>query len=91
MWCYIYSQMQITFKLYAALTDYLPPDSEKHAIKLNISEHTTAYQIIDQFKVPREMAHLVLLNGVYLQPDERNTRTFNEGDTLAVWPPVAGG
>ena len=83
--------MQITFKLYATLSDFLPANAEKHAVKLDVSDDTTAYQIIDQFKVPREMAHLVLLNGVYLQPEERNNRIFQEGDTLAVWPPVAGG
>ena len=83
--------MQITFKLYATLSEFLPTTAEKHAVKIDINESTTAYQIIDQFKVPREMAHLVLLNGIYLQPDERATRTFKEGDTLAVWPPVAGG
>ncbi len=36
-------------------------------------------------------AHLVLLNGVYLTPEQREQATFKEGDTLAVWPPVAGG
>jgi sulfur carrier protein ThiS len=83
--------MQITFKLYATLTDYLPADAERHAVKLDVPESVSAYQIIDQFKVPREMAHLVLLNGVYLHPDQRNTNIIHEGDTLAVWPPVAGG
>jgi molybdopterin converting factor small subunit len=83
--------MQITFKLYATLMDYLPEDAEKHAVKLDIPDTATAYEVIDQYKVPREMAHLVLLNGVYLHPAERSTRTFQEGDTLAVWPPVAGG
>jgi molybdopterin converting factor small subunit len=33
----------------------------------------------------------VLLNGVYLDTDERGTTNFSDGDTLAVWPPVAGG
>lgn len=83
--------MQITFKLYATLTGYLPADAERHAVKLDVPENATAYEIIEQFKVPREMAHLVLLNGVYLQPEQRNANILQEGDTLAVWPPVAGG
>ncbi|OGT72748.1 MAG: molybdopterin synthase sulfur carrier subunit [Gammaproteobacteria bacterium RIFCSPLOWO2_12_47_11] len=83
--------MQITFKLYATLTDYLPAEAEKHAIKLDVPDTATAYQIIDQFKVPREMTQLVLLNGVYLHPEQRNSNIIREGDTLAVWPPVAGG
>jgi sulfur carrier protein ThiS len=83
--------IQITFKLYATLTDYLPATAEKHAVRLDVPDNSTPYQIIDQFKVPREMAHLVLLNGVYLPPEQRNANVLNEGDTLAVWPPVAGG
>ncbi|HKK15531.1 MAG TPA: MoaD/ThiS family protein [Gammaproteobacteria bacterium] len=83
--------MHITFKLYATLSDYLPADAEKHAIKIDVPEETTAHTLIDQYKVPREMAHLVLLNGVYMQPEERDQPKFKEGDTLAIWPPVAGG
>jgi molybdopterin converting factor small subunit len=35
--------------------------------------------------------HLVLVNGVYIAPDQRDTRVLQEGETLAIWPPVAGG
>ena len=47
--------------------------------------------MIDRYNVPREMAHLVLLNGVYIKPEDRDKAVFNDGDTLAIWPPVAGG
>jgi len=83
--------MQITLKLYATLTSYLPEEADKHSIKIEVDDDTTAFKIIDQFNVPREMAHLVLLNGVYMQPEGRDTPTINDGDTLAIWPPVAGG
>lgn len=83
--------MEITLKLYAGLTQYLPEHSVKHAVQLDISSSETAFSILEQFKVPKESAHLVLLNGVYLEPEERTKPTFNEGDILAVWPPVAGG
>jgi hypothetical protein len=33
----------------------------------------------------------MLVNGVYVRPDQRGTRTLNEGDVLVIWPPVAGG
>jgi len=40
---------------------------------------------------PRELAHLVLLNGIYVAPEQRNLVSIKEGDVLAIWPPVAGG
>lgn len=83
--------MQITFKLYATLSKYLPEEADKHAIKIDISDSDTAYSLLDKFNVPRESAHLVLLNGVYLEPEARSSMHFTEGDTLAIWPPVAGG
>jgi sulfur carrier protein ThiS len=38
-----------------------------------------------------KLVHLVLINGVYVPPDERATRRLAEGDVLAIWPPIAGG
>ncbi len=83
--------MQITLKLYATLNEFLPAGSEKHSTVLNISEEETVYNVLDKCNVPREKTHLVLLNGNYLSPEQREKPTFQEGDTLAVWPPVAGG
>jgi molybdopterin synthase sulfur carrier subunit len=83
--------MEITLKLYAGLGQYLPEKSEKHSVKLDISSSDSAFSILEKFNVPKESAHLVLLNGVYLEPEERVKTNFKEGDTLAVWPPVAGG
>ena len=83
--------MKLILKLYAGLTDYLPPDVEGNKLSIEISEHNTAYEVIDRYQVPRDMAHLVLLNGVYVKPEDRNKAVFRDGDTLAIWPPVAGG
>ena len=83
--------MEITLKLYAGLSQYLPENTQKHSTKLDISSSETAFTILDKFKVPKQSVHLVLLNGIYLQPEEREKQKINEGDTLAVWPPVAGG
>lgn len=83
--------MKLTLKLYAGLTDYLPPDAVDNKLVIEISEHITAYELIDRYRVPRDMAHLVLLNGVYVNPEDRNRAVFSDGDTLAIWPPVAGG
>lgn len=83
--------MHITFKLFAMLTRYLPEGADRHATALDIADGTTPQGIIDAHGVPAAMAHLVLLNGRYLPPAERQRPILREGDTLAVWPPVAGG
>ena len=83
--------MKLILKLYAGLTDYLPPEAVDNKLTIEISQHITAYEVIDRYKVPREMAHLVLLNGVYVNPEDRNRAMFSDGDILAIWPPVAGG
>jgi sulfur carrier protein ThiS len=84
--------MKITFKLYASLTQYLPPEARRdNRITLDVADDTTLTQIIEPLGMPPKLVHLVLVNGVYIQPDDRATRTLVEGDVLAIWPPVAGG
>ena len=41
--------------------------------------------------MPPKLVHLVLVNGHYIQPEQRLTHTLSEGDVLAIWPPIAGG
>ena len=83
--------MEITLKLYASLSQYLPENSVKHSAKIDISSLDTTISILDRLNVPNEEVHLVLLNGIYLHPEERKNLNFSDGDTLAIWPPVAGG
>ena len=84
--------MRITFKLYATLGDYLPADRRHgNAMTLDVAPEASIAQIIEPFQLPPKLVHLVLINGVFVPPEERATRTLVEGDVLAIWPPVAGG
>ncbi len=84
--------MKITLKLFASLTDYLP-DAAKYTnvVELDIAPETTIGQLIEQHRLPAKLVHLVLVNGAYVAPEIRVTRTLQEGDALAIWPPIAGG
>lgn len=84
--------MQITFKLYATLTDYLPLDKRRsNQVTLQVKPQATVAEVIAPFDLPPKQVHLVLINGHFVPPAERASRTLNEGDVLAVWPPIAGG
>lgn len=83
--------MKVTLKLFASLRELLPPDASWAGIELDVTADVTPNQIIDRFHVPRPMAHLVLQNGMYLAPQERDRPVLKQGDVLAVWPPIAGG
>jgi len=84
--------MKIAFKLYATLTDYLPPEARtSNRVELDIAPGATIADVIAPYGLPMKLVHLVLVNGVYIAPEDRATRTFAEGDVLAIWPPIAGG
>ena len=84
--------MKITFKLFATLTDYLPPDARRaNQVELDIAPDTPIAQVYEPFGLPDKMVHLVLVNGRYIAPEARASTTLTEGDVLAIWPPIAGG
>jgi thiamine biosynthesis protein ThiS len=84
--------MNITFKLYASLTEYLPAEARRsNRIELDIAPEATIAQIVEPYGMPPKLVHLVLVNGVFIPPEQRATRTLVEGDVLAIWPPIAGG
>ena len=70
---------------------YLPAGTKGHAVSVDIEAGVTVQQLIEQFKISNEMAFLVMVNGVYIQPENRQITILSEQDTLAIWPKVAGG
>lgn len=84
--------MKITLKLFATLTDYLPPESRyTNVVELDLASGTRIGQVIEQYSLPEKLVHLVLINGTYIAPDKRQSQTLAEGDVLAIWPPIASG
>jgi|UniRef100_UPI004048101D molybdopterin converting factor small subunit len=84
--------MQITLKLFASLASYLPP-SKKNGIEadIDVADDSTIGDMIALYKIPSKSAHLVMVNGVYIKPLERDQYVLKPNDALAICPPVAGG
>jgi thiamine biosynthesis protein ThiS len=83
--------VKISIELYASLMKYLPPGKSRFRRDIEVDEGQTLSRLIEQFHIQPEEAHLVLINGRYVNADERDGRELAEGDVVSIWPPVAGG
>ena len=82
---------RVNVKLFASLRKFMPEGAHNNAIVLEAAEEHSVATILDELHVPREHCHLVVVNGVFIPLDERESTRLAENDTLAVWPRVAGG
>ena len=83
--------MKVELKLYATLMRYLPAEADGHSVILDLPEGMTAAKLIEDRGLPKESCFLVLVDGTYLTPEEREARPLKDGDVLSIWPPIAGG
>jgi len=79
--------MKITAKLFATLRDYAPPGAAGRSFEQDVSPNVTVGNMLDKWSVPENVTLLIFVNSVHA---DRN-HVLNEGDILAVFPPIAGG
>lgn len=84
--------MRITLKLFASLSAHLPPEvRSRHCLDLEVATGVTVAEVIRSQGVPSNQCAIVLVDGVWVPAPEREACLLAEGQTLAIWPPVAGG
>ena len=79
--------MKIEIALYATLSKYLPPGAEQRKAAIAARDGATAREIMTQLGIPQEHPNILLVNGKQANPDA----VLQDGDTLAIFPPLAGG
>lgn len=85
------ASVTITLKLFASLAPYMPEGSHRNEIRIAVPQDTTPADIISALDLPVALCALVLVDGVFIEPEARSTRALQEGERFAIWPPVAGG
>jgi len=83
--------MKVTVKLYALLAKYLPREAVDHVVEVEVAEGSSLHAVLAKFSVPPGECHLVLVNGQFVPPSQRDHHQLRDNDALAVWPPIAGG
>ena len=70
--------MQVTLKLYAWLTDFLPPEARKdNRVSLQMQDGATVTEILKRQSLPAQQCHLVLINGVRLSDPQTGHHVMN--------------
>jgi sulfur carrier protein ThiS len=83
--------MQIKIEFYASLMQYLPAGKSRHRREVHVDAGLRLSRLIEHYHIPEKMAHIVLVNGHFVNPDKRGECELMENDVVSVWPPVAGG
>jgi thiamine biosynthesis protein ThiS len=83
--------MEVTVKLFATLGKYLPPTAKHNEVQMDIADGTSVAQLLRQLDLPPALTQVVMLNGCYIEPHDREHTTLAPGDEFAIFPPVAGG
>jgi sulfur carrier protein len=79
--------MKVQIKLFATLRDYLPEGSDKRSCQMEFDTEPRVIDIFGQLNLPEDIPKIILINGIQSDQDQR----LKDGDTLSVFPPVAGG
>jgi len=83
--------MQIKIEFYASLMQHLPPGKKRHRREVHVDDGLRLNRLIEQYHISEKLAHIVLVNGHFVNADQRAECELTENDVVSIWPPVAGG
>lgn len=79
---------EVEVKLFATLRRYDPrAERSSEPIRLELREGATIDELMDALAIRADEVKQVFVNGVRKEGDD----ALKEGDTVAVFPPIAGG
>ena len=84
--------MKIAVRLFAGLREKLP-DAPRGRASLELPDGASLWTLLQHLDIPPELAQMVLVNGVQTRREraEREAHLLEEDDTIAIFPPLAGG
>lgn len=79
--------MKVEVSLFATLAAYLPPDTAGDRVVLDVPDGSTVGQVVRTFPIPAGHEFMTVVNG----HDVPSEHVLAEGDSLTLFPPLAGG
>jgi molybdopterin converting factor small subunit len=78
--------MKITLKLFATLREHIK-NHGNGACEVALRETATVQDVLTLFQIPEDIPKIILVNGVQKSACDM----LHDGDTLSIFPPIAGG
>jgi molybdopterin converting factor small subunit len=84
--------VKVEVRLFAKLRERLP-DALRGRATLELPEGASVQDLLDSLEIEPRMAQMLLVNGVQAprDPTARAALRLAAGDSVAIFPPVAGG
>ena len=84
--------MQVELRLFMDFREYLPADSEGGKTKVSLNEGATILDLLNTVGIPSDKPKILVINEAsYGMSQEVNEHLLEDGDVIAVFPPVGGG
>lgn len=87
--------MRVKLRLFASLRDRLPGVRRSHRGRADyeLPADATLQDLLDRLAIEPRLAQMVLVNGEQMPrgSEQRRAISLREDDTIAIFPPVAGG
>ena len=80
--------MEVEVKLYASLQDYMPEKAEgSNAFSVKLETGKKLGDLIEEIGIPESEVKMVFVNNKKRQEEYE----IQDGDSIAIFPPIAGG
>lgn len=79
--------MKVEVRLFATLTEFLPPGSARGSASVDLPPGSTVGDLVRTLGIPPGLERVTLVNDREATPD----RVLAPGDVVTVFPPLAGG
>jgi molybdopterin converting factor small subunit len=74
--------MKLEIKLFASLQKFMPKVE-----KIELDDNCTVLELLEKIGINSSEVAITLVNGRHVQLDQ----TLHDGETVAIFPPIAGG
>lgn len=84
--------MQVSVRLFAGLRQlHRPTEPIPSMEQLQLSPDASLFDLYQRLGLDPHQVDLAIVNGELIHPYARETTTLNHGDSIELWPEVAGG